>query len=91
MVLQAALLPLFLGAFGNCTRSLQALLQRHEALMSAALERLPSVTDSLATGVPLTSSTESTETCLLHCQADLVKEMQTLVTSIQQPLGSESC
>ena len=91
MVLQAALLPLFLGAFGKCTHSLQALLQRHDALMSAALERLPAVTDSLATSVQLTSVAAGTDTCLLHCQAKLVKELQILVTNLEQPLGSECC
>lgn len=84
-MLQAALLPLFLGAFGKCTHSLQALLQRHDALMSAALERLPAVTGSLTTSVQLVSVTESTDTCLVHCQAELVKELQAFVTSIEQP------
>ena len=84
-MLQAALLPLFLGAFGKCTHSLQALLQRHDALMSAAVQHLPAVTDSLTTGMQLTSATESTDTCLLNCQAELVKELQAFVTSIKQP------
>ena len=92
VVLQAALLPLFVGAFGQCAHSLQALLQCHDALISAALEPLPAtVMDSLATNVQLTPMTDSRKTFLLHCQAGFVKEMQAAVTTQINLLGSKFC
>lgn len=83
MVLQAALLPVFLDAFGQGAHSLQALLQCHDALTTSALQCLPAAADSLAKDVQTAFATEGTltETCLLRCQAKLVKEMQAVVTS----------
>lgn len=85
VVLQAGLFPLFLGAVGECAHSLQALLQRQDALLSAALEHLPAVMDSLGIGAQLASVTGSRKIWLLHCQAELLEGMQALVTSVQQP------
>lgn len=82
MVLQAALLPIFMGAFGKCAH-LQALLQCHDALTTAALQCLPAVADTLAGDVQTASATEASviETCLLQSQAELVKDLQAFVIS----------
>lgn len=93
MVLQAALLPVNLGTFGKCAHSLQALLQRHDALTTAALQRLPAVADGLAKDVQLASTTEATgiEACLLQSQAELVKQMQAFVTSTELQSNLSGC
>ncbi|KAL3131265.1 hypothetical protein ABBQ38_000562 [Trebouxia sp. C0009 RCD-2024] len=74
--LQAALLPMLLESVRKCKHDLPALLQQHDALIAAALERLPAISDNLQSVLQSTAATEAADTCLLHCQALLVKDMQ---------------